>query len=146
MGFTDEEKYQLFLRQAPELERMLVDDGIKLFKYWFSVSREKQLERFEARQTDPLKHWKLSPIDLASQEKWDDYTAAKEKMFEFTHTTASPWTVVSSNHKKMAHLNCIGDFLSRLNYQDKNTSIAHPYNSSLLYQPPFHQFRRRSDD
>lgn len=146
MQFTSEQKYRLFLQQVPELERMLIDDGIRLFKYWFDVSREEQQRRFEARRTDPLKHWKLSPIDTASQHKWDAYTEAKEAMFQASHTASSPWIVVKSDDKQKAHINCLRHFLYHLPYPQKEDSLTSHSDSSDIYQPPLHQFSRRTTD
>ncbi|WP_079455548.1 polyphosphate kinase 2 [Pseudomonas aeruginosa] len=125
MGFCSPLQYLEFMRQAPELERMLTNSGILLFKYWFSVSREEQLRRFISRRDDPLKHWKLSPIDIKSLDKWDDYTAAKQAMFFHTDTADAPWTVIKSDDKKRARLNCIRHFLHSLDYPDKDRRIAH---------------------
>ncbi len=125
MGFCTPNEYLEFMRQAPELERMLARSGIWLFKYWFSVTREEQRRRFKARQSDPLKQWKLSPIDLASLDKWDDYTEAKEAMFFNTDTADAPWTIVKSDDKKRARPNCMQHFLSSLPYPDKDTRIVH---------------------
>lgn len=119
MGFCDANEYLEFMRQAPELERMLVRSGIRLFKYWFSVSQDEQRRRFEKRKGDPLKQWKLSPMDLASVEKWVDYTEAKEAMFFYTDTADAPWTIIKSDDKKRARLNCMAHFLSSLSYPDK---------------------------
>ena len=124
MGFCDSIEYLDFMRQAPELERMLVRSGIRLFKYWFSVTRSEQDRRFAARQRDPLKHWKLSPIDQASRDKWDDYTNAKESMFFYTDTLDAPWTIVKSDDKKRARLNCMQHFLSCLDYDGKDKTIV----------------------
>jgi len=124
MGFCDSVEYLDFMRQAPELERMLVRSGIRLFKYWFSVTREEQDRRFEARQRDPLKHWKLSPIDQASRDKWAEYTKAKESMFFYTDTLDAPWTIVKSDDKKRARLNCMQHFLSCLDYDGKDKTIV----------------------
>lgn len=126
MNFCTPGQYLEFMRQCPQIERMLVNDGILLFKYWFSVSREEQFRRFQARKNDPLKQWKLSPVDLASLDKWDDYTAAKEAMFFYTDTNDAPWTVVKSDDKKRARINCMRHFLSRLDYPDCNPDIATP--------------------
>ncbi|MFZ1726885.1 MAG: polyphosphate kinase 2 [Albidovulum sp.] len=126
MGFCSPNDYLEFMRQAPEFERMLVRSGIRLYKYWFSVTREEQLSRFASRQTDPLKRWKLSPIDMASLDKWEDYTEAKEAMFFYTDTADAPWTIVKSNDKKRARLNCMKQFLSTLDYPDKDFSVATP--------------------
>lgn len=102
MGFCSAPDYLEFMREAPELERMLVRSGIRLYKYWFSVTQDEQFKRFKARETDPLKMWKLSPIDKASLDKWEDYTQAKEAMFFYTDTADAPWTIVKSNDKKRA--------------------------------------------
>lgn len=124
MGFCTPTEYLEFMRQAPEFERMLVRSGIRLFKYWFSVTPEEQRRRFAERENDPLKRWKLSPIDKASLGKWDEYTAAKEAMFFYTDTADSPWTIVKSKDKKRARLNCMRHFLSSLDYPDKDPEIA----------------------
>lgn len=124
MGFCSPNDYLEFMRQCPELERMFVRSGIKLFKFWFSVTREEQLHRFTSRGNDPLKQWKLSPIDKASLDKWDDYTEAKEAMFFYTDTADSPWTVIKSDDKKRARLNCMQYFLSSLAYPNKNRKLV----------------------
>lgn len=124
MGFCKPNEYLEFMRQTPELERMLVRSGVRFYKYWFSVTQAEQRSRFKSRETDPLKRWKLSPIDLASLDKWDDYTEAKEAMFFYTDTADAPWTIVKSNDKKRARLNCMRHFLSTLDYPDKDPSIA----------------------
>jgi len=125
MGFCNSMEYLEFMRQCPELERMLVNSGILLFKYWFSVTQEEQHRRFDARKTSPLKQWKLSPIDRESLNKWEDYTEAKEAMFFYTDTADAPWTIIKSNDKKRARLNCMQHFLSKLAYPNKNTHVAH---------------------
>ena len=112
------------MRQAPDLERMLVRSGIRLFKFWFSVTEEEQKRRFNSRQQDPLKQWKLSPIDEQSRSKWIEYTQAKEAMFFYTDTADAPWTVIKSDDKRRARLNCMQYFLSRLDYPDKNEQIV----------------------
>ena len=124
MGFCTPNEYLEFMRQCPELERMLTRSGIKLFKFWFSVSREEQRRRFAARELDPLKQWKLSPIDRASLDKWDDYTEAKEAMFFYTDTADAPWTIVKSDDKKRARLNAMQQFLAHLPYDGKDRSIV----------------------
>ncbi|MEZ5838980.1 MAG: polyphosphate kinase 2 [Hyphomicrobiales bacterium] len=124
MGFCSPNEYLEFMRTTPELERMMVRSGIRLFKYWFSVSREEQRRRFESREHDPLKQWKLSPIDKASLDKWTDYTEAKEAMFFYTDTADAPWTIVKSDDKKRARLNCMQHFLMTLPYPNKNLSIV----------------------
>ncbi len=120
MGFCTDEEYREFLRQTPEFERNLVRSGIHLIKFWFSVSREEQRRRFKERQVHPLKQWKLSPIDMASLDKWDDYTRAKEAMFFATDTADSPWTVVKSDDKKRARLNAMRYVLLSLPYKGKD--------------------------
>ncbi|MEH6443955.1 MAG: polyphosphate kinase 2 [Oceanospirillaceae bacterium] len=132
MGFCNDQEYLEFLRQAPELERMLANDGIKIFKYWFSASRIEQFRRFKSRQNDPLKQWKLSPVDMASLAKWDDYTAAKEAMMFHTDTKDSPWTVVRSDDKKRARINCMRHFLSELDYPDKNHDAVYPADPLII--------------
>jgi polyphosphate kinase 2 len=124
MGFCTPSEYLEFMRQAPELERMLVRSGIRLYKYWFSVTREEQRARFLARETDPLKMWKLSPIDKASLDRWDDYTEAKEAMFFYTDTADAPWVIVKSNDKKRARLNCMKHFLSTIDYPNKDHDVV----------------------
>ncbi|WP_411742021.1 polyphosphate kinase 2 [Rhodobacter sp. TJ_12] len=126
MGFCTPTEYLEFMRQAPEFERMLARSGVRLFKYWFSVTQVEQRRRFEQRATDPLKRWKLSPIDMASLDKWDDYTEAKEAMFFYTDTADAPWVIIKSNDKKRARLNCMRHFLSSLDYPDKDLSIVTP--------------------
>ena len=124
MGFCSPNDYLEFMRQCPDLERMLVRSGIKLFKFWFSVTREEQLRRFQSRENDPLKQWKLSPIDKASLDKWDDYTEAKEAMFFYTDTADAPWTIIKSDDKKRARLNCMQYFLSSVPYPNKNKRVV----------------------
>jgi polyphosphate kinase 2 len=123
MGFCTKEEYQEFMRQVPDFERNLVRSGIILVKFWFSVSREEQKRRFRNRETHPLKQWKLSPIDRASLDKWDQYTEAKEKMFFYTDTSDAPWIVVKSNCKKRARLNAMRYVLHRIPYDEKNLSL-----------------------
>jgi polyphosphate kinase len=124
MGFASPEEVMEFLREAPEFERMLARDGIILIKFWFSVSRTEQLRRFVRRQIDPVKRWKLSPIDLASLDKWDEYTKAKESMFFYTDIADAPWTVVKSNDKKRARLEAMRYVLSRIPYEDRDESVV----------------------
>ncbi len=125
MGFCKPEEYLEFMRECPELERMFVRSGIKLFKYWFSVTQEEQRRRFNSRLTDPLKQWKLSPIDRASLDKWNDYTEAKEAMFFYTDTADAPWIIVKSDDKKRARLNCMQHFLGCLDYPGKSRTALH---------------------
>ncbi len=124
MNFCTPNEYLDFMRQCPELERMFVSSGMRLFKYWFSVTREEQTRRFKSRETDPLKQWKLSPIDRASMNKWDDYTEAKEAMFFFTDTADAPWIVIKSDDKKRARLNCMQHFLASLDYPNKDFGLV----------------------
>jgi polyphosphate kinase 2 len=125
MNFCTPNEYLDFMRQCPELERMFVSSGIRLYKYWFSVTREEQQRRFRSRMNDPLKQWKLSPIDRASMNKWDDYTEAKEAMFFFTDTADAPWIVIKSDDKKRARLNCMQHFLASLDYPNKDLGVVH---------------------
>ena len=120
MGFCSPNEYLEFMREAPDIERMMVRNGIILFKYWFSVTRDEQINRFRSREKEPLKKWKLSPIDRQSLDKWDDYTEAKEAMFFYTDTADAPWTIIKSNDKKRARLNCMKHFLSSLPYPKKD--------------------------
>ncbi len=132
MNFCDPLEYLEFLRQCPLLERMIANSGVKLVKYWFSVSRLEQLRRFHGRKTDPLKQWKLSPIDIQSLSKWDDYTKAKEAMFFHTDTADAPWTVVKSDDKKRARINCMRHFLHHLDYPNKDLSMAVPPDPKIV--------------
>jgi len=124
MGFATRAEYLEFMREAPELERMLVRSGIRLIKFWFSVSRNEQHTRFLIRQVDPVRQWKLSPMDLESLDKWDDYTEAKEAMFFYTDTADAPWTVVKSNDKKRARLEAMRHVLSRFEYDNKDQNLV----------------------
>ena len=118
MGFCTDEEYKEFFRSTPEFERMLVRSGIKLVKYWFSINDDEQHARFLSRINDPLKQWKLSPMDLQSRVRWEKYTHAKEKMLNKTHIEEAPWWVVPGNDKKAARLNCIRHLLSQVPYED----------------------------
>ena len=124
MGFCEPNEYLEFMRQAPQFEQMLTRSGIRLFKYWFSVTQEEQARRFKSREHEPLKKWKLSPIDKQSLDKWDDYTEAKEAMFFYTDTADAPWTVIKSNDKKRARLGCMRHFLSSLPYPDRDHRVV----------------------
>lgn len=135
MGFCEPQEYLLFMRQAPELERMLVASGVHLFKFWFSVSREEQLRRFVSRYSDPLKHWKLSPVDVQSLDRWDAYTEAKNAMFFHTHTKDAPWAIIKSDDKKRARLNCIRYFLHQLDYPNKDVKAIGPVDELIVLQP-----------
>jgi polyphosphate kinase 2 len=124
MGFCTRAEYLEFMRQAPELERMLVRAPIRLVKFWFSVSRSEQRTRFIIRQVDPVRQWKLSPTDLASLDKWDEYTEAKEAMFFYTDTADAPWTVVKSNDKKRARVEAMRYVLCRFDYDGKDPEVV----------------------
>ncbi|WP_367065425.1 polyphosphate kinase 2 [Oryzisolibacter sp. LB2S] len=118
MGFCSDEEYEEFFRSVPEFERMLVRSGIRVIKYWFSITDEEQHLRFLGRIHDPLKQWKLSPMDLESRRRWEDYTRAKEAMLEQTHIPEAPWWVVPADDKKQARLNCISHLLSQFPYAE----------------------------
>jgi polyphosphate kinase len=117
MGFCTDDEYRRFLRQCPVFEGQLIDDGIIVVKYWFSVSDGEQERRFQSRLDDPLRRWKLSPMDLAARQRWVDYSRAKDAMFEHTDTPESPWFVVEADDKRRARINCIAHLLSRVPYQ-----------------------------
>lgn len=124
MGFVSNPDYEQFMAQAPLFERMIVDSGISLTKFWFSVTQSEQRTRFIIRQVDPVRQWKLSPIDLQSLDKWDDYTAAKEAMIRRTDTEWAPWTTIKSNDKKRARINAMRHFLSRFDYDGKDVDAV----------------------
>ncbi len=124
MGFCSSAEYVEFMRQAPDLEQMLVDSGIRLIKFWFSVSQNEQRTRFVTRQVDPVRQWKLSPMDLASLDKWDAYTEAKEAMFFYTDKPAAPWTVIKSNDKKRARIGALRYVLHAMPYTDKDVALV----------------------
>jgi polyphosphate kinase 2 len=124
MGFATQAEYLEFMREAPEFERMLVHSGLHLTKFWFSVTRSEQRTRFVIRQVDPVRQWKLSPMDIESLDKWDDYTEAKEAMFFYTDTADAPWTVVKSNDKKRARLEAIRHVLEQFDYDGKDEEIV----------------------
>lgn len=127
MGFCDDEQYEEFFRSVPEFEKMLVRSGIQLIKYWFSISDEEQHLRFLGRIHDPLRQWKLSPMDLESRRRWEEYTKAKEVMLERTHIAEAPWWVVQADNKKTARLNCIHHLLQQMPYEEiKRPSIELP--------------------
>lgn len=132
MGFCDDDEYLEFMRQAPLLERMLVNEGTMFSKYWFSVTRQEQLRRFHSRKHDPLKHWKLSEIDLLSLNKWDEYTAARKAMLFYTDTADASWVIVKSDDKKRARINCMRHFLYNLNYPGKDKTIAHKPDAKIV--------------
>ncbi|MFI2778944.1 polyphosphate kinase 2 [Streptomyces sp. ALB3] len=124
MGFCTQPEYELFLKQCPAFEEMLVDDGIIMVKFWFSVSRAEQRTRFAIRQVDPVRQWKLSPTDVDSLDRWDDYTTAKIDMFRATDTEHAPWTVVKSNDKRRARLEAMRSLLARIDYTAKDSDVV----------------------
>jgi polyphosphate kinase 2 len=140
MGFCTPQEYVLFLRQTPIFEQMLIDDGILLRKYWFSVSDDEQLRRFKSRFNDPVRQWKLSPMDLESIYRWEDYSRAKDEMMVHTDTSSSPWYVVESDNKKHARLNMMHHLLSSIDYEEvdrpKVKLPARPVVSGNYQRPP----------
>lgn len=137
MGFCTDSEYEEFMRQAPELERNLVNSGIHLIKFWFSVSQDEQKRRFNERKIHPLKQWKLSPIDMASLDKWDEYTKAKETMFFHTDHSECPWIVIRSNCKKRARLNAMRYVLNSLNYTGKDINNVGPTDPLIVGRASF---------
>ena len=135
MGFCTPAEYLEFLRQCPSFEKMLIGSGVILVKLWFSVGRAEQVRRFERRKIDPVRQWKLSPTDLASLDKWDAYTQAKEAMFFYTDTMDAPWTVVKSNDKKRARLEALRVILSRIDYPDKDVNVVGVPDPLLVGRP-----------
>ncbi|OMC13764.1 polyphosphate kinase 2 [Mycobacterium sp. SP-6446] len=149
MGFCTPQEYALFLRQTPILEQMLIDDGILLRKYWFSVSEDEQLRRFKARRNDPVRQWKLSPMDLESVYRWEDYSRAKDEMMVHTDTPVSPWYVVESDIKKHARLNMMHHLLSTIEYTDVQTPKVELPERPVLsgnYERPPRELSRYVDD
>lgn len=132
MGFCSDEQYDQFMVQAPLFERMLTNSGISLTKFWFSVAPSEQRTRFAIRQIDPVRQWKLSPMDVESLDKWRDYTAAKEAMFEGTHTDWAPWTTIKSNDKKRARINAMRFFLNQFDYQGKDPDVVFPADEKIV--------------
>ena len=132
MGFSSERDYRLFIQQAPALERMIVDCGIRLIKLYFSVSRQEQLRRFESRMKDPLKQWKVSDVDLRSKDMWEEYTEAKEAMFLLTHSDCAPWTIIKSDDKKRARINAMRHVLHTMDYEGKDETVAHAPDPSIV--------------
>jgi len=128
MGFCDSEQYDRFMRQVPEFEHMLFEDGVTIIKFWFSISKQEQWKRLQSRSENPLKQWKLSPVDEKSRSKWERFTFYKEEMFSKTHTAFSPWTIIKANNKKVARLESIRYVLSKFNYDGKDEAIIpiHP--------------------
>ncbi len=124
MGFCNDEQYFRFMLQVPEFEHMLYEDGVKIIKFWFSISKEEQKARFDARLQTPLKRWKFSPVDQKGQELWDKYTFYKEQMFSKTHTTYCPWIIVKANDKKVARLETMRYVLSQFEYPGKDKALT----------------------
>lgn len=140
MGFCTEKEYREFLRSCPQYERMLVRSGIVLLKYWFSVSDEEQEIRFQTRAMDPKRRWKLSPMDIESRDKWEHYSKAKDRMFDYTDIKQAPWYVVNADDKKRARLNCISHILSMIPYQDmlpEPIELPHRKEGTGYIRPPF---------
>ncbi|MEA3521772.1 MAG: polyphosphate kinase 2 [Campylobacterota bacterium] len=133
MGFCSQEEHKEFLHEVPEFERMLVNSDIMLFKFYFSVSKDEQKNRFDKRKTDPLKQYKLSPVDEKSQELWDKYTIAKYSMLLASHTEYSPWTIIKSDNKKKARINCIKQILDKIDYKDKIKNKHLKTDSNILF-------------
>ncbi len=127
MGFCTNDQYRKFMKQVPEFEHMLYEDGIKIIKFWFSISKDEQQKRFESRLQNPLKRWKYSPVDKEGQERWDDYTKYKDQMFSGTHTTYSPWIIVQANDKKSARLEAMRYVLSQFDYDGKDDVLTTLY-------------------
>jgi len=136
MGFCSEEQHAVFLREAPEFEGMLVRDGIRLFKFYLEIGREMQLLRFHERRHDPLKQWKISDIDLAAMARYDDYSAAKEEMFRFTHTSTAPWTVILANDQRRARLEAIRSVLYAVDYEGKDAKVIGKPDTSIVGAGP----------
>jgi polyphosphate kinase 2 len=149
MGFCTPQEHALFLRQTPAFEQMLIDDGILLRKYWFSVSDKEQLRRFRARQTDPVRQWKLSPMDLQSLNRWDDYSRAKDEMMVHTDTPSTPWYVVESDVKKHSRLNMMAHLLSTIEYHEvQRPQVELPKRPVVVsnYQRPSRELSTYVDD
>ena len=136
MGFCTPEQTQKFLEEAPKFEEMLINEGMHFFKFWLNVGREMQIERFHDRRQNPLKIWKLSPIDIKALSKWDDYTNARNLMLEKTHNDTAPWTIIRSNDKRRARLNAIRYFLHAMDYDGKETRNIGEIDSNILGQGP----------
>ncbi|GAB5408349.1 MAG: polyphosphate kinase 2 [Balneolaceae bacterium] len=138
MGFCTDEEYEIFMENCPQFEDMLIRSGIILVKYWFSISDKVQKKRFEDRNEDPMKRWKLSPMDLHARTKWVDYSRAKDEMFEHTDTKNSPWYVVNADIKRHARLNCISHLLDQIDYEDLTPETIHlpPLDDEKYTRPP----------
>jgi polyphosphate kinase len=136
MGFCTPEQYEHFLSQVPRFEKMIVDDGIHLFKFWLNIGREMQLKRFHDRRHDPLKIWKLSPMDIAALHKWDDYTDKRDRMLKETHTGYAPWTVIRGNDKRRTRINLIRHVLKNLDYDGKDTAAIGEVDDKIVGSGP----------
>lgn len=136
MGFCSDTQHQKFLVETPKFEEMLINDGIHFFKFWLNVGQEMQIKRFHDRRQNPLKAWKLSPIDIKALSKWEDYTAARDKMLAATHTDIAPWTIVRSNDKRRARINAITHFLQNMDYEGKDESNVGEIDQLILGQGP----------
>ena len=137
MGFCNDDQYEKYMLQVPEFEHMLYKDGVVIIKFWFSISKDEQLRRFNSRLANPLKQWKFSPVDKEGQKRWDLYTKYKDKMFEKTHSSFSPWIIIKTNEKKKARLESIRHVLSQFNYDGKRlskTSITPDKNVAVMYK------------
>ncbi len=143
MGFCSKKEYKQFLKNIPAFENYIIKDGIILIKYWFEVSMEEQTKRFKSRITDPRKHWKLSPMDLESHQRWYDYSRSKDRMFKTTDSKWAPWNVVDGDNKKRARLNCISHMLSHIPYekQPHDKSKLPPRQDSNGYNPPDYKYK-----
>lgn len=144
MGFCTKRQYQLFMQQVPEFEHMLYEDGVELIKFWFSISKEEQAQRFNSRRSNPLKQWKISPVDDKAQEHWDMYTRYKEEMFSRTHTTFSPWIIVKANSKKRARLESMRYVLSTIAYDGKEDARVSLHPDPAVVRR-FHRSTRQID-
>jgi len=136
MGFCTPQQYEHFLKQVPLFERMIVEDGIHLFKFWLNIGREMQLKRFHDRRHDPLKIWKLSPMDIAALQKWDDYTEKRDRMLRETHSDDAPWTVIRGNDKRRARVNLIRHMLNKLDYDGKNDAAIGALDDRIIGSGP----------
>jgi polyphosphate kinase len=141
MGFCSDEQYETFMRQAPAFERMLVESGTTMTKLWFSVTQDEQRTRFAIRQLDPVRRWKLSPMDLESLDRWDAYGAAKEAMFASTDKKYSPWITVKSNDKKRGRINALRAFLNQFDYEGKEPSVVYAPDPTIVARA-----KEKSDD
>lgn len=148
MGFCTEDQLAVFLREAPEFEGLLVRDGIKLFKFYLTIGREMQIERFHERAQDPLKQWKLSPVDLAALSRYDDYTRAEVEMFRFTHTAIAPWVVVRANDQRRARLETIRHVLLAIDYEGRDLAAIGKHDPLIIGSGPefFHPQVEKSSD